>query len=91
MDGDTWCSEGWFTIGAYKTVTVLSGDLDYREYYLFAETYQGTTWDGDYYFLVSDDSFYYDNADKGVNHYQSEGFFVCNAGNSSYMITTLSN
>ena len=96
-DGDTWVSEGWWSIGGMTlnspggSVTVISGDLEYREYYCYAISYDGDDiWEGDYWFLTSDDSFRYTNADRGTDRYQSKGFFECNAGDDSDMTTTLS-
>ena len=90
-DGDTWVSEGWYQVNPRKTTTVLSGDLPQTYYYLYAVSYDGDhEWDGDYWFLVDeDDSFYYTNADRGTDRYQSKGFMQC-VSTGDDMTTTLS-
>ena len=90
-DGDTWVSEGWFNIGPYAEKVVLSADLEYEDYYLYAETDEvfSSTWDGDYWFLVDeDDAFTYYDADQGTNRYQSKGFMKCSASGEGENMTT---
>jgi uncharacterized membrane protein len=66
---DAWVSEGWWTLRHGSCVTVWSGRLRNRYYYLYAEGDKGTEWDGSEgnagYFCVKDEKFKLDHRKYG--------------------------
>ena len=85
-DADGWTTEGWWNVDDGACASPITGDLDNRYYYLFADSSQHT-WTGDYTNCVDpDNSFTLNHADSDCN-YEKKSFFKVDTGETSTSYT----
>ena len=82
-----WVSLGWWTINPKSCVTMVGGNLQYRYYYVYAES-ETQTWDGDHTFCIQDAKFEIVAGDDcEARGYETVGFFEHDiGGNTDYTV-----
>ena len=82
-----WVSLGWWTIDPKSCVTMVGGNLQYRYYYVYAES-ETQTWDGDHTFCIQDAKFeIVGDDDCEARGYETVGFFEHDiGGNTDYTV-----
>jgi uncharacterized membrane protein len=81
-DAEGWTSEGWWNLDDGECATPVSGDLDNRYYYLFADG-EKHKWTGDYTNCVDPDhSFTLKHADSDCN-FAKKSFFKVDTGTTA--------
>ncbi|HEY5095446.1 MAG TPA: DUF1036 domain-containing protein [Candidatus Eremiobacteraceae bacterium] len=81
-DAEGWTSEGWWNLDDGECATPVSGDLDNRYYYLFADG-EKNKWTGDYTNCVDPDhSFTLKHADSDCN-FAKKSFFKVDTGTTA--------
>ena len=85
-DADGWTSEGWWNLDDGECATPISGDLDNRYYYLYANG-EKHKWTGDYTNCVDPDNpFTLKHADSDCN-FAKRSFFKVDTGTTSTSYT----
>jgi uncharacterized membrane protein len=82
-EGGQFVSRGWYMAKPGECPTVVGGALGNRYYYVRAEGSQGTRWDGDYAFCVSDVRFTHNGDNCAADGLDRRRFFVIDTGLSS--------
>ena len=81
-DSEGWTSEGWWNLDDGECATPVTGDLDNRYYYLFADG-EKHKWSGDYSNCVDPDhSFTLKHADSDCN-FAKKSFFKVDTGTTA--------
>jgi uncharacterized membrane protein len=92
FDGKTWLSQGWWVVAPGKCVSLLSGQLDGRFYYLYGSDGGSGTWSGDTGFCTQDGK-EFAIAGRGkcaARGYDRKGFFEIDTGDRTNWTQSLS-
>lgn len=84
-----WTTEGWWQVPGETCASLISGDLNSRYYYLYAEDAdRGGQWRGDIFMCTSDREFRIEGVDECfARGHQRTGFFEIDTGNKeSWMV-----
>jgi uncharacterized membrane protein len=93
FDGTHWSSEGWWTIKPKTCVSILTGALNARYYYLYATDQAAGTWEGPTHFCVAPQKRFraVGRADCAKRGFDRRGFFEVETGNKPDWTQNLSN
>lgn len=93
FDGTHWSSEGWWTIKPENCVSVLTGALNARYYYLYATDQKAGTWEGSTHFCVAPEKRFQavGRADCVKRGFARRGFFEVDTGDKPDWTQNLSN
>ena len=82
-----WISLGWWMINPKSCVTMVGGNLQYRYYYVYAES-ETQTWGGNHNFCIQDAKFDIVGGDNcEARGYETVGFFEHDiGGNTDYTV-----
>lgn len=77
-----WMSQGWWNLQPGECRSLYPGKLVFKTYYLYAETFDGTSrWDGDYAFCTVTNPFRIrGDRDCEARGYETTGFFAAEVG-----------
>ncbi len=89
--GAVWISEGWWNISANSCLTILSGDLIARYYYVYAVDYDsGGDWSGKAFLCIQDAEFkIVGNTECTERGYARQGFDEIDTGENSDFTVSL--
>lgn len=85
IDNNEWVSEGWWHISPSDCSTVIEGDVQHKDYYLFAEDQETREiWAGEIYLCTSNIEFKIrGNNNCYVRGFEKSGFFKINTNNNT--------
>ena len=93
FDGNSWSSEGWWTVRAKTCTAILTGPLQGRFYYLHASDGAAGTWEGKTRFCVAPETRFKASGrgNCAKRGYDSRGFFKVDTGKKADWTQSLSN
>ena len=93
FDGNSWSSEGWWTVRAKTCTAILTGPLQGRFYYLHASDGAAGTWEGKTRFCVAPQKRFKatGRGNCAKRGYDSRGFFEVDTGKKADWTQSLSN
>lgn len=91
-DKEGWASEGWWTAGPQKCLTLLKGALIARYYYVYAvDQERGGSWGGKSQICIKDKIFTIRGIDNCIDRgFQKQGFFEVDTGEEADWTVSLS-